>query len=369
MQTENPFPQERLVSLDAFRGLTIAGMFVVLNHGTWNREIIWDQLFHPEWHGFTITDLVLPFFIFIVGVALPFSYDKRLAHGDSFTIQLRHALKRFVLLVLFGNILYINARATITVNFWGALQVIGFCYLFAFLTLPLKTRTQALIIAATLIFYSLVFIVFHPPPGADNPYVFGNNIGTLFDQWLLGQTHPQGYVTINILGGIPNCILGVMVGKLLKNDLPVRRKIITLLACGIAGVLVGLAIDPLIPINKKLWTSSFTVYAGGWSLLFFLLFYWIIDIKGYKRWTLPLVIYGLNPITIYMINGLWRPWILYRWSFNTSDGKLVLARAILNPLTDTFGKAAGSYLFTALIVFFLWSICYWMYRRRIFLKL
>ena len=361
----------RLISLDAFRGFTIAAMFVVLNHGINNENVIPSQLLHAKWHGWTITDFILPFFIFIVGVAMPFSFHKRLSLGQSFQSQIWHALKRALLILLFGVIIRINSVGYFMFDLWGALQVIAVCYFFAFLTLPLRIRTQAIITGVVLIVYYLLFALITPPTGAANPYVFNNNIGSEFDLWLLGMTHFSngGYVTINIFPAIPNCIMGIMVGKLLRSQTVANKKLIIILSAGIIGVILGLLIDPIMPINKRLWTSSFALFAGGWACLFFILFYWLIDIQGYKKWVFPFVIYGMNPITIYTFNGLWKPWILNRWSFGTSAGLITLKKAVVTSFVSWFGALAGSLTYTAVIVLIYWLICYWMYRKKIFLKL
>jgi predicted acyltransferase len=293
-------PPPRLTSLDAFRGLTIAAMILVNNPGSWS-AVYW-PLDHARWHGWTPTDLVFPFFLFMVGMALPFS--RRTGAGS--------ALRRAAVLFGLGLLMAAYPRFDLaTVRIPGVLPRIALCYLGAWaVRRVLGVRGQAVLAAALCAAYWLLMTRV-PVPGVGPPSLEPEaNLGAWLDRLLLpGHLWRQSrtWDPEGVLGTLPalaTTLLGALAGDWLRSDRSPNAKTLGLLAGGLALALAGLAWHPWFPINKNLWTSSYVLFTAGMAAYLFGLVYWIADARGHTAWARPFVAYGRNAIFVFVASGL-----------------------------------------------------------------
>ena len=325
----------RLVSLDVFRGMTVAAMLLVNNPGTWS-AIYW-PLGHAEWHGWTPTDLIFPFFLFIVGVTTELSLRGR-PQGDA----IRKILRRGFLIILFG--LLLNAfpfywwgkiEGVADPTFWqrvvyrfdhlrwpGVLQRIGVVYIIAAL-IVLKTSRRTQIVTTVAILLGYWFIITRgplEPPGA--------TIAAEIDRAVIGEKHlwassktwdPEG--PLSTLPAIATALLGSLVAAWVKE-----KRVGAMFIAGIAGLVAGLVWDQVFPINKGLWTSSYVVFTAGFACVILALCIWVIDIRGFRGWTRPFVIYGVNPMIAFLLSGIAARTIGSLWKVHVG-GKEVSAQA------------------------------------------
>ncbi len=313
--------QERLSSLDLFRGATIAAMIVVNNQ---TGDAAYWPLQHAAWNGWTPTDLVFPFFLFIVGVALVFSFQARLERGSSRRDLILHTARRSAMLFAIG--LLLNALAALQFQIWripGVLQRIAIVYLAAALiTLFTKITGRTIWIASLLVGYWILMRYVPVPgygvPGRDVPLLHPDgNLAAHLDRKLLlghlweGTRDPEGI--LSTLPAIATALCGVLTGEWLRSARPMKQKLAGMCACGLAGIVAGELWGVWFPINKKLWTSSYVLFTAGCALISLALFYWISDIRRHRRgWTNPFMIFGANAIVAYVLSELlggWLSWI------------------------------------------------------------
>src|SRR5713226_7125809 len=301
----------RVVSLDVFRGLTVVGMVLVNNPGSW-AHIYW-PLEHAEWNGWTPTDLIFPFFLFIVGVAIPLGLGKRVERGDKFKALFLKIVYRTVVIFLLGEFLagfpYFHLS---TIRIPGVLQRIAVCYFFAsIIFIKTRPRTQAIIALALLVVYWLL-MKHVPVPG----YYVGDltkagSLASYIDRRVFGpHIWKQGVVydpegILSTMGALATTLFGVLTGHLVrcKNRSPIE-KVAHMFIAGACCAGVGWGWNAWFPINKSLWTGSYVFFTAGLALQFLALCYWLIDIKGYKAWTKPFVIFGMNAIVLFEGTGL-----------------------------------------------------------------
>lgn len=350
----------RLLSLDAFRGITMVLMLSEgFGLGVFSESPILGalarQLDHQEWHGMNVWDLIQPFFMFIVGVAIPFSFAKRWEKGESWQDSLIHVLKRCALLIFWGLVARSLPSAKPNFDVINVLAQVSVGYLIAFLILRKSYLVQGLTAAALLIATWLIY-QFAAAPGVQGPWVRDANIGWYLDGLLFHKHWGGSYATLNCIPSAANVIFGLMAGKLLHSTVSPARKIRSLLAYGAVGVVVGLALDPVIPIIKKIWTPSFALYSAGYTLWTLAFFYWICDIKQKRTWAQLFVIVGSNSIFIYLFHE-----ILHRWMNQTAHGMTAWASGWLGPWQEVVAICS-------VLVFEIY-VCYWLYQRRIFFKL
>src|SRR5438309_2823075 len=301
----------RLLFLDVFRGLTVAGMVLVNNPGSW-AHIYW-PLEHAEWNGWTPTDLIFPFFLFIVGVAIPLAFGKRIEREDSRRALFFKVLYRSAIIFLLGEFLagfpYFQLS---TIRIPGVLQRIAVCYFFASLIfLKTSPRTQAIIAVALLIVYWRVMKHFPAPGYYAGDWSKEGSLASYIDRRIFGpHIWKQGIVydpegLLSTMGALATTLFGVLTGNYLrdKTRTPIERVAHMSLA-GLGCVIVGWIWNAWFPINKSLWTSSYVFFTAGLALQFLALCYWLIDIKGYKRWTKPFVIFGVNAIVLFVGTGV-----------------------------------------------------------------
>jgi predicted acyltransferase len=300
----------RLVSLDVFRGITIAGMVLVNNPGTWS-SIYW-PLEHAEWNGWTPTDLVFPFFLFIVGVSITLAFARRVEEGSVKRDLYLKVIKRTA--IIFGLGLFLNGFPYFqlgTIRIAGVLQRIALCYLIASLIfLTTKVRTQFLIAVAVLIVYCLVVTRLAAPGYAPGDLTKEGSIASFVDRVLLGpHIWKQGKVydpegLLSTFPAVATTLFGILTGHWLRSERPRFEKVVGMFVAGAVGVALGWAWNPFFPINKALWTSSYVLFTAGLALQFLALCYWLIDIKGYRRWAWPFEVFGVNALALFVGTGL-----------------------------------------------------------------
>lgn len=354
-------PTERLVSLDAFRGLTMIflisesfGLYLLKDSPTLG--FIGRQFTHHPWNGLYFWDLIQPFFMFIVGVAMPFSFAKRWERGETWSQSLFHVLKRSATLLFFGVMLHCWYSKAYVWELWNVLSQLSVTYLVAFLLMKKPIRTQ-IIISFAILFANYLMYRFIPLPGVVDHWQKDANLGAFMDRILMGKINPGGgWVAINVIGSSAHTIWGVVAGLVLKSERPSMTKVKQLAIAGLIGIVLGYALDPVTPIIKRICTSSFIIVSGGYALLALSLFYWIVDVKGFKKWTTFAVIVGMNSIFIYLFVNLLGGWA------NTFIG--VFDKPIVEPL-GLFGEIIHENLKLA----FYWYLCWWLYKRKIFFRI
>ena len=374
---------ERLLSLDAYRGIIMAALIsngLVL--GVFKDDPAWGwlarQVDHVKWEGCVFWDIIQPAFMFMVGVAMPFAFAKRRASGQSFRQQLGHAAKRALGLLLLGMALTSITSGKATLEFIRVLQQIAIGYFLAFFLLDRKVWVQGAAAAIILVGYTLAWM-FYPGNGPDGPWAMVNaNLGSDFDRWLTGRNYNGFYVALNAIPATATILFGVMCGRLVGSGLPQRRVMLGLALAAAGGILAGLAFAPAVPMIKRIWTASFALFAGGWTVLFLLLFYWLIEVKGWRRWSTALVVVGMNSIFAYSLSQLLRPWFdksilvfskpLLTALFDWPNAARAVANAASAPWPAAVGNG-GVVLQAALVLAAQWCVLYWLYRRKIFFKL
>ena len=269
-------------------------------------ETIRLQLEHVEWKGFRFEDLIFPLFLFITGVVLPFSLSRRRERGQSRPVLYLHILKRSAVIILLGLIMNGLLGFDWAQMRWpGVLQRIGLCYLLAAMVIMhTKWRAQAIIIAAVLVLYWLAMILIPVPGHGAGDLTMEGCLSSYIDQQLIPGELYYGYGDneglISTLPATCTVLLGALAGCWLRSDRPGgNRKAAGLAIAGVASLAVGLAWGQIFPIIKIIWTSSYVLVAGGLSLLLLALFYWIIDVRGHRKWAFFFIVIGMNPITIY----------------------------------------------------------------------
>lgn len=355
----------RLSSLDAFRGFAIAGMLLVNNPGTWDPNVVPRLLLHAEWHGCTFADLIFPFFLFSVGMAMPFSEARKIELGMPMWKRILVAARRALLLYLLGAFLK-SALINEPVLHFGILQRIGVLYFVVYLLLRLSTKWLAGISVAML-FAWWAILEFVRGPGVD-PGSFERDVNAAqyLDSFILVPEDKE--TIVSMIPGVSTVLFGVLVGRILQTQKDHKLVMRTLTIAGIAGLVIGLLWDVLVPINKILWSSPFAVYTGGWSCLVFLLFYWMMEVRKKSQWAFPLIVYGLNAITLYVATGIFVRWIMLSWKVPWEGSTISLTGYFYRAFASLAGPTTGSILYSALILLVGWFLCYGMYRRRLFLK-
>jgi len=381
-----PPARERLVALDAFRGLTIAGMLLVNNPGSWSA--IYPPLEHAPWHGWTPTDLIFPFFLFIVGITT------ELSKKDP-----KRIIRRGLLIVLAG--LLLNAFPFFwwgkiadnpSPGFWdrvvyraehlrfaGVLQRIGLAYMAAaLLTLRTSKRTQVIIVSAILIGYWLLMTVV-PVPGTGSIGAFlldqpDKTLAAWSDRLILGANHiwassktwdPEG--PLSTLPAIATAMLGVFAGRfLMEKRRPLVERVVRLYGVGCLGMLAGSLWGAFFPINKNLWTSSYVVFTAGFACVVLATCLWIIDIHGVRGWARPFVVYGVNPLVAFVGSGIMARLIVSLLKVDGISLQQVSYRLAFQPF---FPDKLASLLWGLAFVAFWLGVLWLLYRRNIFVKL
>ncbi len=368
----------RLVSLDVFRGITIAGMVLVNNPGTWSA--IYSPLKHAEWHGITPTDYVFPFFLFIVGVAIPLALGKRIESGTVTKDVYLKIVRRTAIIFLLGLFLaafpYFNFS---TLRIPGVLQRIAVCYFVAsLLFLHLDWKKLTIVSAALLLVYwALMTLISVPGCAVTTIDDKACNLAAYLDRLILTEAHiwkqskvfdPEGI--LSTIPAVVTTLSGILTGIWLKKDKSNYEKVSGLFFFGIVLVAVGWAWNFFFPFNKSLWTSSYVVYTSGLALCFLGFCYWLIDIKEYKKWTKPFVIFGVNALALFVGSGLMAK-TLGLIKFAGADGKTIsLQKWIFDSVFLPFAAPINASLLYAIGFILFWLFLMWLlYRKRIYIKI
>jgi predicted acyltransferase len=352
---------KRLVSLDAFRGWTmfwivggtaLVGGLQALNTNPVINGLIY-ELNHTDWQGLRFYDLIWPSFMLMTGMSLPFSYAKRSLTQTHHQIFMR-VLRRFGVLFLLGSLREsIQFNHPYLIELSSALQPIAVAYLAAFLLIRKSWKIQAAAGAGILVFYGLL-LAFVPAPGVPaGSYDRNANLVLWTDLATVGRVLPEHWGTvICTLPTIATTILGMLLGELLMTNRSAASKMKIIALVGLSGVVLGWALNPVIPIVMKIWTTTYGLASAGFACLMFLVFYWLIDVRGFRKPAFPFLVIGMNAVAIYMSESI------IPWSRTVA--------IFTGPLTGTLGFFTP--LFHAIAVLTVeWLVLYWMYKRKIFL--
>jgi heparan-alpha-glucosaminide N-acetyltransferase len=386
----------RVASIDVFRGFVMFLMLAEAMHLWTLHEAFPESTFwaivafnttHVPWQGCSLHDLIQPAFSFLAGAALPFSIASRRAKGDTFGRMLAHVAWRSVALMLLGIFLRSLESSQTYWTFEDTLTQIGLGYTFLFLLAFASLRVQVAAFITILVAFWAAFVL-HPLPGpgfdypsvgvpADWPHLYSgflahfnknSNLSWAFDVWFLNlfprvspfQFNEGGWSTLSFIPTLATMMLGMWSGEWLKSARSREEKLKGLVVAGIALTLGGLIFQwlHLCPIVKRIWTSSYTLYSGGLVVLILAAFYALVEVKGWKRWSFPLIVIGANSIAIYVMSWTIEHFVSTALIRHLGRGTFLVLGAPFEPVLR--GAAV-------LLVF--WSILYWMYRRKIFLRI
>jgi heparan-alpha-glucosaminide N-acetyltransferase len=389
-------PTTRITSIDAFRGFV---MFLMLAeamrlwtlHTAFPASRFWAfvafNTTHVAWQGCSLHDLIQPAFSFLVGAAMPFSIAARSAKGQRFGRMLVHAIWRSFALMFLGIFLRSLESPTTYWTFEDTLTQIGLGYTFLFLLAFARLRTQVIVFSAILVAFWTAFVVYPAPgPAFDYarvgvppnwPHLYtgflshfnkNSNLSWAFDVWFLNLFPREspfvfnegGWSTLSFIPTLATMVLGLWSGAWLKSTRTVTEKFKGLVAAGVALTLAGLVLQwlHLCPIVKRIWTSSYTLYSGGLVILILAAFYGLIELRGWRRWSFPLLVIGANSIAVYVMS-----WTMEHF---VTDA---LMRHVGLGAFSWLGPPFVPVLRGAAVVLVFWSILFWMYRRKIFVRI
>jgi len=381
--TAPPAKRQRLIALDVFRGMTVAGMLLVNDPGTWGA--IYPPLEHAPWNGWTPTDLIFPFFLFIAGVTTYLSLSARRAAGAGDAELVRQIVRRGALIVLFGLVVaafpfYPLTRFT-HIRIPGVLQRIGVAYTCAaLLTLRTTLKQQVLIVVALLYGYWFAMTLLPVPDamggiGANLLSEPSRTLAAWTDRYLLGghlwinsrTWDPEG--PLSTIPAIATAMLGVMAGRWLAQSRPLEERLNGLFAGGALGMMVGLMWHWSFPINKSLWTSSYVVFTAGMACVAIAAISWIIDVKGVTNWTRPFVIYGVNPIIAFVGSGMMARLIYTLWKVDFCGEPTPVQSVVYQTVFASWLEPRNASLAFALCFVLFWFVILWaLWRRNIIFK-
>ena len=385
----------RNIAVDAYRGLVMLLMMgEVLSFAevakAYPNSLFWHILAynqtHVEWAGMGLHDMIQPSFTFLVGVALPYSIASRVRKGESFQRQFAHTLWRSLVLVALGIFLRSTQSPQTNFTFEDTLTQIGLGYTAAFLLARCRPKWQWTALGVLLFGYWLAWAIY-PAPGPDFDYAAvgvpanwhynftgfaahwnkNSNLGQAFDVWFLNLLprpsrflyNAGGYLTLSFIPTLGTMLLGLRAGEWFRSaapKIPIRRFLIAGLLLVAAGAV--LHFTGICPVVKRIWTPSWTLFSGGVCFFFLAAFSWVIDVKGHRRWAFPLVIVGMNSIAAYLIDHLWGDFI--RENLHINLGYKVFR---------VFGTGLEPLMLGIAMMLIFWLILYWMYRRKIFLRI
>lgn len=411
--TDSSSPSTRLLSLDVYRGLIMislafsgfgiartAGLQLAENPESGFWAFLQYQFSHVQWLGCSFWDLIQPSFMFMVGLSMAYSYVKRKREGHSYRRMLGHAFTRSLILIALG--IFLTSPGPLT-RWWftNVLAQIGLGYTFLFLLWGRGIKVQTITAAGVLAVTWLLFVVY-PGKGVDlivgapganvspqwaqehledvGPAWHKNaNVAHAFDTWLLNmmperamfsgedsparaefKANPGGYQTLNFIPSLVTMLFGLMAGELLRSKRAESVKLKWLLIAGVSGLAFGglLHVVGVSPIVKRIWTPSWTIFSTGWCCLILGSLYWIIDIKGYRKWTFPFVVVGMNSIAIYCMDMLLKGWMAQTLETHLGD-----------QVFQGFGPMYAPMIQATMIGLGFWLICWWMFRQKLFVRI
>lgn len=370
--------QERYLALDVFRGMTICFMIIVNSPGTW--DVAYGPLLHASWHGFTPTDLVFPSFLFAVGNAMAFVMHKYETHGNG--VFWRKTLKRTVIIFLLGYLMYwfpflreaegggLELRPIAETRIPGVLQRIALCYFFASIVIHFGSKKFAVWFSVfALLAYWILAYIFGTP---GDPYSLTGNAGLKLDLFLFGEGHlyrgegiafdPEGL--LSTLPAIVNVIAGYLAGDFIRKDGNSYKTISKMMIAGAALVFVALTWDMAFPINKKLWTSSFVLLTVGLDLLMLAILIYVIELCNYRKWTYFFVVFGRNPLFIYLLSE-----VLLITLYLIPFGESSLQQWFYKDLFGSFASPINaSFLFAFFFMMVNWIVGYFLDKKKVYIK-
>lgn len=358
---------ERLMSLDFFRGVTMFLLIAEFTHlfnyfvtpeleGTFIHSF-GEQFHHMKWEGMHFWDLIQPFFMFIVGVAMPFSFANRMKKGAAYKDIRNHVFKRAFLMLLLGWWLYCQGPEKIVFRFQNVLAQLSVTYILAFLVIR-KSTTFQIVFSIALILLSEILYRSFSVEGFNQPWVNGHNFGYWLNAKISGQEYNDSWAIFNAIPTTAHTIWGVLAGQLLMSKKSNKQKMQILVIAGVIGLTIGFGLSGVTPIIKRIATSTFVFASGGWALLALTLSYWLIDIKKYQKGIWIFTIVGMNPLFIYLFAHV---------------GGANLIKEIVKPLTNSLlgwaGELTSQIVLSTIVLYLLWYICYWMYKNKIFIRI
>ena len=378
-----PAKKERLIALDVFRGMTVAGMLLVNDPGTWSA--IYPPLEHAEWNGWTPTDLIFPFFLFIVGVTTHLSLSSRRAQGADEREIVRQIVRRGALIVLFGLLVaafpfYPLTRFT-GIRFMGVLQRIGIAYTCAALLTLRGSLKRQVVILVTLLYGYWFAMTLLPVPGsmggigANLLNAPSRTLAAWLDRFLLGghlwinskTWDPEG--PLSTVPAIGTAMLGVFAGRWIGGQRPLVERLNGLFAVGALSMVLGLMWHWSFPINKSLWTSSYVVFTAGMACVSIATISWIIDVRGVIRWSRPFVIYGINPIVAFVGSGMMARLIYTLWKLDFRGNPTPVQAVVYETVFHSWLEPRNASLAFAVCFVAFWYLVLWaLWRRNIFIK-
>jgi predicted acyltransferase len=370
-------PSGRLLSLDFFRGSTILAMILVNNPGSWSH--VYPPLLHAKWHGWTFTDLIFPFFLFIIGVAIVYAFSKRISSGapkiDLYKKIIRRTLIIFALGLFLSGFPYFDFS---TIRIMGVLQRIAICYLVASI-IYLHTDWKGQLgwaIGLMLAYWAMMEWI--PVPGVGpGSYEKGANFAAYIDSmfleghmWSVSKTwDPEGI--ISTIPAISTTLFGVLTGHWMRSDKSPIEKTLGLFIAGNFMMFVGSVWSWVLPINKNIWTSSYTVMMAGLALICLGFSYYFIDVrKGSKKWLQPSLVYGMNAITVFVLSGIFAK-ILYLITLTQADGPQITLKGWIyqNLYASWLGDINGSLGFAITFIVIMYLLMLILYKKKIFIKI
>lgn len=371
------------MSLDAFRGFTIAAMVLVNNPGDWSH--LYPQLAHAKWHGWTFTDLIFPFFLFIGGVSMALSLGRHAAAGADKPQLLAKLAKRAALIFLIGFLLNLIPHFNFdTVRIPGVLQRIAICTLLAApIVVYFSWRAQIAWIAGLYAVYSVLMLAVPVPGIGAGVLAPGQDLGAWLDRmvfgdhlWVQSKTwDPEGL--LSTLPALASQLLGVLAGRWLLSRHPGTDQTVWMLFAGVLLVWLGIIFDSiLMPINKSLWTPSYSLLSGGWAAVVFAAFYWLLDVNpnaalraAAARCSKPFVIYGMNALFIFAFSGLVAKMFGYIKFDQLDGGSLSLGKSLYGPIGALpIAPVNTSLLYALLFNAGMFAIAWFMWRKKWFVK-
>ena len=390
-----PRTLQRNIAVDVYRGFVMFLMMAEVLQlarvaaaypGNWFWAVLGYNQTHVEWAGCSLHDLIQPSFSFLVGVALPYSIASRMAKGGTFGHMLFHTIWRSILLTALGVFLRSTHSPITNFTFEDTLSQIGMAYTFLFLLGFCTPRWQWAALGVILFGYWLAWALYPAPAPAFDYRAFGvpadwqhnftgfashwnknSNLGNAFDMWFLNlfprvapfRYNSGGYLTLSFIPTLGTMLLGLIAGRWLREGapaIPVRKMTIA----GVIGIAAGLLLHytGICPVVKRIWTPSWTLFRGGACFLLLTLFSWVLDIKGWRAWSFPLKVIGMNSIAAYLIAHLWESFIIS--SFRIHLGPNAFA---------VFGSGLAPFLQGWAVLLTFWLVLYWMYRRGILLRI
>lgn len=348
---------KRYMSLDAYRGFVMLilasggfGFSALRGDPAWGGIARWFD--HVPWEGGVFWDMIQPAFMFMVGLAMPFALERRKERGATEGENFRHVLARSLRLIILSQIIIWVGAGAIKPQLINVLSQIAFTYIIAYLLLKLPWRYQAVAAIVLLAGWTALFFAF---PGSDGPFSHRNHFGLVVDRAIFHYDYDPAYSTLNSIPSTVWTLTGAWVGRLLMLSKAHSNNLKKLAGGMVLSFAVAFALRPWIPFIKQLCTATFILYSLGWVLFMLIGFYGLIEVLGYRKWSLPLVVIGMNSIFIYFVSEVLRGW-------------LDRAVGVFTFHYSFFGKLAPVFQATTVLLV-MWYLCHWLYRRRIFLKL